>query len=121
MKLLLDMGLAPRTADFLRGLGHDADHLGKRGLPRLPDPEIMALAASEGRVAVTFDLEFSRVLALQRLVQPSVILFRLDRFTTDEVNSMLSGLLSRYESELNSGAIIVIEPHRVRVRSLPIW
>jgi predicted nuclease of predicted toxin-antitoxin system len=121
MKLLLDMGLAPRTADFLCALGHDAEHLAKRGLSRLSDPEIMALAASELRVVVTFDLEFSRILALQRLVQPSVILFRLERFTTGEVNSILATLLSRFQIELETGAVVVVDPHRIRIRLLPIW
>ena len=121
MKLLLDMGLAPRTADFLRGAGHDADHVGIRKLPKLPDSEIMALAASEGRVMITFDLEFSRIVALQRRSQPSIILIRLDHFSTDGVNSMLMNLLERHAAELEAGAIIVIDEHRVRVRSLPIW
>ena len=121
MRLLLDMGLAPRTPDFLCGIGHDADHVGRRGLPRLPDVQIMALAAAEDRIVVTFDLEFSRILAIQRLVQPSVILFRLDQFTTDQVNRTLATLLSQYTTELEAGAIIVVDPHRVRIRLLPIW
>lgn len=121
MKLLLDMGLSPRTADFLRAQGHDAVHLSPRGLHRLADRDVMTLAAAEGRVVVTFDLEFSRVLAIQRLVSPSVILFRLERFTTDEVNAIFVSLLAKHSAELAAGAIIVVDPQRVRVRSLPIW
>jgi predicted nuclease of predicted toxin-antitoxin system len=121
MKLLLDMGLAPRTADYLRTLGHDADHLGTRGLATLPDPDVMSLAVSEGRIVVTFDLDFSRIIALQRVVQPSVVLFRLDQFTTDEINAKLGNILSQYAAELAAGAIIVVDSHRVRLRSLPIW
>ena len=70
---------------------------------------------------MTFDLKFSRILAIQRLVGPSVILFRLERFTTDEVNATLLDLLVKYSTELSAGAIIVVDPHRVRVRALPIW
>jgi predicted nuclease of predicted toxin-antitoxin system len=121
MNLLLDMGLAPRTADYLRGQGHDADHLTHRGLQRISDQNIMQLAADEGRIVVTFDLEFSRILAIQRMVNPSVILLRLERFTTDDVNLILSDVLAKHAAELTSGAIIVVDPHRVRVRSLPIW
>jgi predicted nuclease of predicted toxin-antitoxin system len=121
MKLLLDMGLSPRTAEHLRGLGHDADHLGKRGLPKLADEEIMRLAESEGRAVVTFDLDFSRILAVQRLTQPSVILFRLEQFTTDGINALLTPILKKYAAQLESGVIIVVDPHRIRVRKLPIW
>ena len=121
MKLLLDMGLAPRTASFLRAAGHDAVHLREQNLQKLPDDKIVHKAASEGRIVITFDLDFSTIVALQRLAQPSIILFRLEEFSTDRINAILLDLLSIHEEPLRSGAIIVVEPDRVRVRSLPIW
>jgi predicted nuclease of predicted toxin-antitoxin system len=104
MKLLLDMGVSPRTAQYLRALGHDAIHLAERGLMKLADEEIMRLAESEGRAVVTFDLDFSRILAVQRLTQPSVILFRLELFTTDQVNTMLADLLVQHLAASQAGA-----------------
>jgi predicted nuclease of predicted toxin-antitoxin system len=121
MKFLLDMGLAPRTATYLRGQGHDAVHLREQGQVRLSDSEIVRQAESEGRVIVTFDLDFARIIALQRLARPSVILFRLDRFTTDEINAMLNDLIATYEAPLSAGAVLVVDPHRIRMRTLPIW
>jgi predicted nuclease of predicted toxin-antitoxin system len=120
MKLLLDMGVAPRTAEFLRMHGHDAVHLRELGLVKLPDPEIVRLAERENRVIVTFDLDFSRIVALGRLAQPSVILFRLDQFTTDEIQKQLVELLRQVSSDLEAGAIVVVDSERVRVRRLPI-
>lgn len=64
MRLLLDMGPSPRTAEFLRANGHDALHLRDEGLERLPDPEIIRKATIEDRVIITFDLDFSRLVAL---------------------------------------------------------
>jgi predicted nuclease of predicted toxin-antitoxin system len=121
MKLLLDLGVAPRTADYLNGLGHDGVHLRSRGLARLSDPDVVRLAATEGRIVVTFDLDYARIIALQRLSRPSVVLFRLDRFVTDDVNRLLAGLLQQHESELLAGAILVVDPGRTRLRMLPIW
>ena len=121
MKLLLDMGVSPRTAEFLRKLGHDVDHLGQRGFPRAADEEIVQLAAAESRAIVTFDLDFTHILALQRLAQPSLVLFRLQQFTTDDINQRLENLLSRYKTQLEAGAILVVDPNRIRVRMLPIW
>jgi len=121
MKLLLDMGTSPRTARFLRQQGHDAVHLWEEGLERLPDVEIVRKAMHEGRSIVTFDLDFPRLLALERLANPSVILFRLREFTTDEINDLLLGILLRYGEKIEQGAILVVEPERVRVRTLPIW
>ena len=121
MKLLLDMGLAPRTASFLRTAGHDAVHLTEENLQRLSDDRIVEKGAAEGRVIITFDLDFSAIVALQRLAQPSIVLFRLEEFTTDRINSILLELLTVHQKALESGAIIVVEPDRIRVRSLPIW
>jgi predicted nuclease of predicted toxin-antitoxin system len=119
MKLLLDMGLAPRTAVFLSQQGHDAVHLRSRGQATLSDEEITREAEREGRIVVTFD--FARIIALQRLSQPSVILLRLERFTTDEVNRILVDVLRTYQSELQAGSILVIDSNRIRLRTLPIW
>lgn len=121
MKLLLDMGLAPRTAVFLSQQGHDAVHLRSRGQATLSDEEITREAEREGRIVVTFDLDFARIIALQRLSQPSVILLRLERFTTDEVNRILVDVLRTYQSELQAGSILVIDSNRIRLRTLPIW
>jgi predicted nuclease of predicted toxin-antitoxin system len=121
MKLLLDMGVSPRTADHLNGLGHDAIHLRSQGLQLLADIEVVRLAESEGRTVVTFDLDYARIIALERLARPSVVLLRLERFTTDVVNSMLESLLADFSDELQDGAILVVDSHRLRLRRLPIW
>src|SRR5687767_7838017 len=107
MKFLLDMGLSPRTAGFLRSQGHDAVHLRDQNLSRLPDEQIITKAAQEQRVLVTFDLDFARLLALLRLAQPSVILFRIEHFTTDWLNQRLLELMKIHGPELEAGAIVV--------------
>lgn len=121
LKFLLDMGLAPRTAVYLKGLGFDAVHLLNLGLEKLSDIEVVKLAESESRIVVTFDLDYPRIIALQKAAKPSVILFRLERFTTDEVHKILAGLVMKYKDELLAGAILVVDPHQVRLRMLPIW
>lgn len=121
MRLLLDMGLSPRTARFLREHGHDALHLWEQGLQRLADPEIVQKARHEERVIVTFDLDFPRILALERRGGPSVVLFRLQEFTTDGLNESLLQILDLYARMLEEGALVVVEEDRVRTRRLPIW
>ena len=86
MRFLLDMGLAPRTAQHLRERGHDAAHLGEQGLQRLPDVQIVAKAIAEQRIILTHDLDFGRIVALSRARAPSVVTFRLDDMRAGEVN-----------------------------------
>ncbi len=59
MRLLLDAHISgPRIAEALRGRGHDvraADE--ERDLDGWADEELLALAATEGRVMVSFDVK----------------------------------------------------------------
>jgi predicted nuclease of predicted toxin-antitoxin system len=41
MKFLADMGISPKTTNFLRRMGHDAEHLHSLGLDRLSDSAIL--------------------------------------------------------------------------------
>jgi predicted nuclease of predicted toxin-antitoxin system len=121
MRLLLDMGLSPATAAALRAAGHDADHVSERGPNTMADERILEIARAENRVVVTFDLDFPRLLALQRTVQASVILFRVESADTARLTAWLTDLLPRYQADLEAGAILVVDGNRERIRNLPIW
>src|SRR5947207_10403177 len=62
--LLLDMNLPPSVANWLRSEGHDALHVRDLGLSGAPDSEIFARAAADGRIVVSFDLDFGEVAGL---------------------------------------------------------
>ena len=65
MKLFLDAHISgPRVARALRENGHDvraADE--ERTLDGLPDEDLLALAAAEGRILMTFDVKDFPVIA----------------------------------------------------------
>jgi predicted nuclease of predicted toxin-antitoxin system len=120
MKFLCDMGVSHRVATWLAHAGHDTVHLAALGLQRLPNGDIFHLASTEGRIVLTFDLDFGEILAgcSGRIV--SVILFRLVNTTSEFVIARLSTVLSQSADELMKGSIIVVEDGRHRVRKLPI-
>ena len=89
MRFLADMGVSITTVKGLRGAGHEAVHLREEDLIRLPDPEIIAKAAREGRIVLTFDLDFGDILAATQSGAPSVIIFRLRNQTPAAVNPRL--------------------------------
>ena len=64
MRFLADMGVSPRTVDFLRDLQHDATHLHEEGLDRLPDSDVLTKARREGRALLTHDLGFGELVAI---------------------------------------------------------
>ena len=120
MKFLLDMGLAQSAVAFLRDQGYDAVHLREEGLQYLLDEEVIEKARKEGRIILTHDLDFGRLIALSQRRLPSAITFRLDDMQPSYVNHYLIEALQHFTAELEAGALISINEHAIRVRSLPI-
>jgi len=86
----------------------------------MPNGEIFKKAIQEGRVVLTFDLDFSEIAAATEGKPASVILFRLKNTLTPHVIERLSTALNHSTEALKRGAIIVVEESRYRVRYLPI-
>ncbi len=120
MRFLADMGVALRVVRHLRTVGHDALHLAEQGLQRLPDRDIFAKARIEDRIVLTFDLDFAEIAAAAGTTLPSVVIFRLGNASTDSVIERLTTAVDSAGSMLLSGAIVAVEDHRIRIRSLPI-
>ena len=76
-------------------------------------------AFAEGRVILTFDLDFGEIVALSSGRIVSVILFRLHNTRTTHVIQRLQDALT-FRLELERGVVIVVEETRCRVRRLPI-
>ncbi|MEQ9549499.1 MAG: DUF5615 family PIN-like protein [Coleofasciculus sp. G3-WIS-01] len=94
MRFLADMGISPRTVNWLKAAGYDAIHLVEEGLERLADDEILVKAREEGRILLTVDLDFGYLLAVSGETLPSVILLscRLRRINTKLPDSRFHAL-----------------------------
>jgi predicted nuclease of predicted toxin-antitoxin system len=120
VKFLADMPISPKTVAFLRSLGHEALRASERGLDRAKDESIVEFARANGMVILTMDLDFTAILARTQAQGPSTILFRLRNPTVEQVNRRLQELLPQAESQLQAGAIVIVEEERMRMRQLPI-
>jgi predicted nuclease of predicted toxin-antitoxin system len=120
MRFLADAGISPRTVEFLRQIGHDVVHVRELNMQRKADEVVADRARVESRIVLTFDLDFGEVLALGILDRPSVIIFRLADERPESVNAHLGPVLAERVVELESGALILVEDGRYRVRKLPI-
>jgi predicted nuclease of predicted toxin-antitoxin system len=121
MKFLADMNVSMSTVRHLLADGHDAVHLREQGLERLSDAEIIEKAREEGRVIITFDLDFGDLMAAGNEVLPSIVIFRLSEATPSNVSLRLSETLQLKEAELAEGAIVIVEDARYRTRLLPVF
>ena len=113
--------MTPRFAEGLRAAGHDAVHVREFGLQSADDPTIFEFAAEEDRVLVSEDTDFGALLALREAASPSFILFRgLPDRSAATLLSMLLANIASVEADLEAGAVVVVEPNRIRVRRLPM-
>ena len=123
MRLLADVNVSPRTVEFLNEIGHDA--IRSNGLipADAPDEAIVALAAETGRVIVTSDLDFPRLIMLSGATEPSLLLLQLearpqDGGHTEQVNRALAAALPTAEEYQDAGFICTIDENGYRLRSL---
>ena len=120
MKLVVDESLARRVADLLREAGHDAVHAADRGLLGARDEAVMAAARQDDRVVVTADTDFGTLLALSDMPRPSVLLLRRPGRRVEQRVAAVAAAITAVEDALEEGALVVVEPDRIRVRELPM-
>jgi predicted nuclease of predicted toxin-antitoxin system len=114
------MPLSPTLATWLADHGHDAVHAADLGLQRETDVAILLRAKQEARTVITVDLDYPRLLALARAVEPSLILFRDGDWSEADVIARMDELLASLSEADIAQSIIVIDHFRVRRRRLPI-
>jgi predicted nuclease of predicted toxin-antitoxin system len=100
--------------------GLRAVHWSTIGDPRAEDPVLMQWARDNDYVVFTHDLDFGTLLALTQAESPSAIQVRTQDVTPHYLEAMVIGALKKYESLLESGALIVLDESKSRVRILPL-
>lgn len=120
MKFLLDVHLGNSLATLLENDGHSCRLVAKIGNPRMADIDILELARVNGEVILTHDLDFGTLLAFSKSNKPSVIIFRIEKINSQVFHQLIAENWKTVEEPLTTGAIVIIEPHAVRIRALPM-
>lgn len=114
------MPVTPQAVPHLEAKGHEAVHASNIGLGSESDATIINRAKAEGRVVVTADLDYPRLLALLEAERPGVVLFRGGSYTDVEMLALLDRVLSQVEASDLEQSITVVDRGRIRRRVLPI-
>jgi predicted nuclease of predicted toxin-antitoxin system len=120
IKILIDMNLSPDWVPTLQDAGWSAVHWSTVGDPRATDRSIMDWAESNGYLVFTLDLDFGTILALTHKTGPSVVQVRGQDVLPDHMGDLVVAAIGQHESDLASGALVVVEEGKNRVRILPI-
>lgn len=113
MKLLLDSCVWGPSRQALEAAGHDVVWSGD--WERDPgDEEILAHAYREGRILVTLDKDFGELSIVRGAPHTEII--RLVGFAARQQAAVCARILAHYGAELAAGALITVDPGRVRVR-----
>jgi predicted nuclease of predicted toxin-antitoxin system len=115
MRFLLDMNLPPAMAERLQPEGHDAVHIRALGFVHLPDRDVFTRAAEDGRIVVTFDLDFRQIVGLAGAAGSGVVLLRLRLARQNHLRERLRAA----GAALEAGAIVPVEDARIRIRRMP--
>ena len=120
VKFVVDMNLSPDWVSLLESHGWSAVHWSTIGDPRASDAAIMEWAATHEYVVFTHDLDFGAMLALSHATGPSVLQVRAADVLPDRLGDVILAALKQHDAELASGALVVVDESRSRVRILPI-
>jgi predicted nuclease of predicted toxin-antitoxin system len=120
VSILIDMNLSPDWATLLQNAGWTATHWSTVGDPKATDRTIMDWADANGCIVFTHDLDFGTILALTHKTGPSVLQVRGEDVLPDHMGNLVVTAIRQHEAELESGALVVVDERKNRVRVLPI-
>ena len=114
MRFLANENFPGAAVDMLAAGGHDVVWV-RTAAPGTADPDVLAWAAREDRILLTFDKDFGELARASALPSTcGVILFRMPMPRPDDVGRRLADLVTARDDW--AGHFSVVEPGRVRMR-----
>jgi predicted nuclease of predicted toxin-antitoxin system len=120
LKVIIDMNMSPRWAEFLRGRGHDARHWLDVGDGDASDEEIAKYCLEQDAVVLSQDLDFAGMHAINGTTKPSVVQIRSKNLRPESIGSYVAHAFSKMEKQLQKGAVVTVMRPRLRLARLPI-
>jgi len=120
VKIMVDMNLSPEWLEVFAQAGWQARHWSQIGRPNADDDEIFSWAAENGQLVFTQDLDFPQILFASQGGRPSVVLLRIKNELDAVQRARVCAAIRQASVSLQTGAIMVIDDQRIRLRTLPV-
>jgi predicted nuclease of predicted toxin-antitoxin system len=112
----VDENLPQEAVDLLAEAGFDSISVRDQGLTGALDDVVLDVCVREGRVLITWDLDFSDIRLVRAIGAAGVIVLRLPSQDRQSVLNVLRRLVPVIEQEKLRNSLWIVEPSRVRMR-----
>ncbi|MBW1802930.1 MAG: DUF5615 family PIN-like protein [Deltaproteobacteria bacterium] len=113
MKILLDTCVWGKAKAELILAGHDVIWGGDWQTDP-GDSEILTMALNEKRVLITLDKDFGELAIIKRIPHHGIL--RLVNIPARSQAAVCARILEKYSRDLENGAIVTSDGHRIRIR-----
>jgi len=120
MRIIIDMNLSPKWADYLIKNGIEAVHWSIVGSTDASDNEIITYAKTHEYTIFTNDLDFGFILAITHGKKPSVIQMRTGVLGMDRIGGIVVRAIEMLTADIENGALVTIDQRKTRVTLLPL-
>ncbi|MFW6162648.1 MAG: DUF5615 family PIN-like protein [Planctomycetota bacterium] len=118
MRVLVDENLPRSLSQRLRQAGHDAVDVRGLGRAGASDTEVLALANDQDRVLVSANHKhFGNILLFPPSESCGIVVVRMPKCTIEMVMARIESVLGALRGSHIRGALIIVDPSRVRRRT----
>jgi predicted nuclease of predicted toxin-antitoxin system len=116
LKIKLDENM-PRDAESqLKQDGYDVMTVIDEGLAGEPDPPVLKAAADEGRILLTFDLDFANIRQFPPGTHAGIVVFRLQDQRWETLKGPLRRTLAKGGLDDLEGGLAIVSETRARFK-----
>jgi predicted nuclease of predicted toxin-antitoxin system len=116
VKVKLDENMPADLASKLRQDGHDVTDVVEEGLGGEDDPPVLKAATNEGRILMTFDLDFADIRHYPPGSHAGIVVFRLHDQRWSSLQGPVSRLLAAGSLDRLAHGLAIVDETRVRYK-----
>ena len=116
LKFLVDVGVGKKVEEYLLGKSYDTKAV--RSIDqRMPDQEIIRLAALENRIVITMDKDFGELVYHSGMDHCGILLLRLEDASGSEKRQVIDEILTKHADNIKNN-FCVYQNKKFRFRKL---